>query len=192
VTEKLDYFSAVLTIAASLFYSFVRLFHLYDPKRRVQLIITTLASIVILFSHYAYLLSFPAGRFPYGYNVMFSLVLGMTHNILWIAYSASFRLSPNIRRFLPLPEPYVSQLRSKPSQSQWPLYLVIATTLSMSLELFDFAPFWRTIDAHSLWHAATVPIAVGWYYFIVWDVTEVERERLASATVVADKPRAGQ
>jgi hypothetical protein len=136
--------------------------------------------VLLLLSHYSYLLSFPLGHFPYGYNVIFSLILGMTHNILWIAYSASFRLPPHLRRFLPLPAPFATRQRLVQPQTLWPLYLVLATTVSMSFELFDFAPFWRIVDAHSLWHAATVPIAVGWYYFIVWDVNELERERSAT------------
>lgn len=36
--------------------------------------------------------------------------------------------------------------------------------LASALEVFDFPPFWRTFDAHSLWHAATVPLGVVWYW----------------------------
>jgi len=37
-----------------------------------------------------------------------------------------------------------------------------------SLEIFDFPPFWGILDAHSLWHAATVPLGFMWYHF--WDL----------------------
>jgi hypothetical protein len=40
----------------------------------------------------------------------------------------------------------------------------------MSLELFDFPPLGRVIDAHSLWHAATILLANGWYKFLIRDV----------------------
>jgi hypothetical protein len=36
--------------------------------------------------------------------------------------------------------------------------------LASALEVFDFPPFWRTFDAHSLWHAATVPLGFLWYW----------------------------
>jgi post-GPI attachment to proteins factor 3 len=56
-------------------------------------------------------------------------------------------------------------------------------TIAMSLEIFDFAPFWRVIDAHSLWHAATAGIIsfnaalvlVYWDFLLVDSVFEVRR-----------------
>lgn len=33
------------------------------------------------------------------------------------------------------------------------------------LELFDFPPLFNHFDAHSLWHAATVPLGFWWFYF---------------------------
>lgn len=46
---------------------------------------------------------------------------------------------------------------------------VVLTTAAISLELFDFPPWARIIDAHALWHLSTVPIALGWYDFLVED-----------------------
>ena len=37
------------------------------------------------------------------------------------------------------------------------------------LELLDFAPLWRAIDAHCLWHLATVPITLWWYDWLIED-----------------------
>ena len=34
------------------------------------------------------------------------------------------------------------------------------------LELFDFPPILRYFDAHSLWHAATIPLGFLWYEFL--------------------------
>lgn len=36
---------------------------------------------------------------------------------------------------------------------------------AMSLELLDFPPVWG-LDAHALWHAATVGPTVAWYWFL--------------------------
>lgn len=38
------------------------------------------------------------------------------------------------------------------------------------LELFDFPPVWLVLDAHALWHLATVPLGFVWYDF--WDADE--------------------
>ena len=37
------------------------------------------------------------------------------------------------------------------------------------LEIFDFPPFAGVFDAHSLWHAATVPLGFQWYSFLIDD-----------------------
>ena len=44
----------------------------------------------------------------------------------------------------------------------------------MALEVFDFPPvFFDLVDAHSLWHLVTiVPVYMGWYDWLVWDVYE--------------------
>ena len=48
-------------------------------------------------------------------------------------------------------------------------YLCLLTqiwcSLAALLELFDFPAIWGIFDAHSLWHAATVPLGFIWAYF---------------------------
>lgn len=46
------------------------------------------------------------------------------------------------------------------------------TTVASALELFDFPPWRRVLDAHALWHAATAPLAVTWYWFLVEDALD--------------------
>ena len=48
------------------------------------------------------------------------------------------------------------------------------------LEIFDFPPYYGIFDAHSLWHASTVPLAFIWYHF--W-----YRDSIESATPVKYK-----
>lgn len=43
------------------------------------------------------------------------------------------------------------------------------TIAAMSLEVLDFAPLGRIIDAHSLWHAATIPLGEAWWRFLETD-----------------------
>ena len=41
---------------------------------------------------------------------------------------------------------------------------------ALLLEVLDFPAIGGYVDAHSLWHAATVPLTGLWYAFIVRDV----------------------
>jgi hypothetical protein len=44
----------------------------------------------------------------------------------------------------------------------------------MSLELLDFPPILRVLDAHAAWHAATIPLALAWWDFLVKDALVLE------------------
>ncbi|GFZ15276.1 Per1-like family protein [Actinidia rufa] len=51
--------------------------------------------------------------------------------------------------------------------SRWKLWaVVIGDGLAMLLEIYDFSPYWKLIDAHSLWHAIAIPITFLWWSFI--------------------------
>ncbi|KAG7089598.1 hypothetical protein E1B28_011265 [Marasmius oreades] len=171
VTEKLDYYSAALTILIALYFTTIRIFHLYSPSPRLtlrngsrsaspKLKLWTAFCIVLYVAHVSYLTFLP--RFDYTYNVIFNLIIGLTHNALWLIYSLPSSLSL-IRRFPNRPKSY------RPPFLGSALYLVVLTTAATALELFDFPPVARTIDAHSLWHLCTVPIAIYWYHFLVKD-----------------------
>lgn len=174
-TEKLDYFSAALTILCALYFTVIRLFHLY-PTTRTRLTLSTSSSAPNILTklwtilcvgayicHVSYLTLLP--RFDYSYNIIFNLIVGMTHNILWLLYAlpASFSI---FRRFPGQPKSY------RPPFAGSAAILVAVTTLATLFEVFDFPPLARVIDAHSLWHLSTVPIAVYWYRFLVDDARD--------------------
>ncbi|KAF9026712.1 Per1-like protein [Hymenopellis radicata] len=171
-TEKLDYFSAALTILCALYFTVIRLFHLY-PSSRSQLTLTqstpkgnsnsirrlwSFICVVTFTCHVSYLTLLPT--FDYFYNIVFNAVLGLTHNALWLAYSLPF--GP-LRRFPGRPKSY------RPSFVKKAGILVGCMTAATALELFDFPPLGRIIDAHSLWHLSTALIAPYWYRFLVED-----------------------
>ncbi|KAF7353809.1 Post-GPI attachment to proteins factor 3 [Mycena venus] len=178
ITEKLDYFSAALTIFYSLYFTVIRLFHLYPIQQKTRLTLSTrdppaekslthmgwsLLCILVYLCHVSYLTLLP--RFDYVYNIIFNMVIGLTHNALWLLYS----LPPSVsvfRRFPGRPKSYRPAFVSKAG------IFVALTTTATALELFDFPPFKRVIDAHSLWHLATAPIAVLWYDFLVQDARD--------------------
>ncbi|KAL0573693.1 hypothetical protein V5O48_008264 [Marasmius crinis-equi] len=175
-TEKLDYFSAALTILTALYFTSIRIFHMYAPPNQNRLTIRngrhptskrlkvwTVVCGLTYATHIFYLTSLP--RFDYTYNVIFNLVIGLTHNALWLIYSLPSSTSL-IRRFPNRPKSY------RPPFVGTAFYLVLFTTAATALELFDFPPVARTIDAHSLWHLCTAPIAIYWYRFLVQDALD--------------------
>lgn len=48
----------------------------------------------------------------------------------------------------------------------------------MSFELLDFAPMFRLLDAHALWHLATIPLAAGWWRFLTSDAIDLESAQM--------------
>ncbi|KAF8437554.1 Per1-like protein [Boletus edulis BED1] len=165
LTEKLDYFSAALAILYPLYYTVIRMANWYpqpakpDGNGRSFLRFGWSALCIIVYlSHVTYLSVLP--RFDYSYNIAFNLILGISHNILWLLYSLPI---PFFQRF-----PYASK-------TYYPRHIykagifVLLTTAATALELFDFPPLGRVLDAHALWHLSTAPIAKFWYDFLVED-----------------------
>ena len=171
-TEKLDYFSAGLAILYSLFYTVVRLFHLYAPPQRLVVSHSSTPRSLLLFSwgvmcltayvfHVSYLSLLP--RFDYTYNMTANLLVGILHNLFWITYS--FPSLP-IRPFPLRPRGY------HPKHAYKAVLFAVLTTCATALELFDFPPWWRIIDAHALWHLSTVPIVSFWWSFLISDALD--------------------
>ncbi|KAL7420742.1 hypothetical protein Q5752_004694 [Cryptotrichosporon argae] len=195
VTERLDYLSATLTITLSLLYAIVRIFHLATPlsTSRHATTVGALLGLLVL-GHVTYVLSLPT--FPYGYNVGFNVCLGLAHHLLWVLFSASFvyRLNTGlslggIKLAFPSPYPPRDPLRVRPRHAVQPLILVALTTAAMALELLDFSPYFRLVDAHALWHAATIPLAAAWWSFFIDDA--IEREGAALGLPATNVPISG-
>jgi hypothetical protein len=151
-----------------LYYTVVRLFHLYlkpqivlhggSSLRNRLLVPWSLLCGLLFVVHVTYLSLLP--KFDYGWNMKVNIVIGLTYSFLWITYSLS---SPPFQRFQGMPNSY------RPSYIWKPAALGIAMICAALLEVFDFPPWRRIIDAHSLWHLATVPIIIGWYDFLLDD-----------------------
>jgi len=170
-TEKLDYFSAALVILYALYCAVLRLFGQYPTRTRdgsytqrtpAFLLWSSICTVAYL-AHVTYLCILP--RFDYTYNMAFNLVVGFTHNLLWLLYSLPASL-PLIQRFPHKPRTYRPLYASKAA------VFVVLTTAATALELFDFPPWCRIIDAHALWHLSTAPIAKFWYDFMIQDALD--------------------
>jgi len=183
LTEKLDYFSAALAIMYALYYTTIRLFHLYPlaqssrltlssrPAQSLKYKLLTITCALSYIAHVSYLSLLP--RFDYTYNMAFNLAVGLLHNALWAVYSLPVSISL-LRRFPSQPKSYRPKFVGEAG------VFVLLTTGATALELFDFPPWGRIIDAHALWHLSTVPIALKWYDFLVEDSLDISwREQKA-------------
>ncbi|GAB7345691.1 hypothetical protein MBLNU457_3970t1 [Dothideomycetes sp. NU457] len=154
VTEKLDYFAAGAQVMYGMYYSPIRVFRLDDAESPVKasvLRLWTLVCALLYLAHVAYL-SF--WRFDYTYNMAANVAVGAVQNLLWTYFS--------VTRYR----------RTKRAWAAWPGLIVAWIILAMSLELFDFPPWWGTLDAHSLWHLGTVGPTIWWYNFLIKDAQE--------------------
>jgi hypothetical protein len=174
ITEKLDYFSAGATILFALYVVTIRIFHLYSPPKPPfspssypnaarWLNAWTIVCLFAYVGHVSYLSLLP--RFDYSYNILANVAVGVTHNLLWTVYALPSWLSL-LRRFPAKPKTY------RPKGAGQAALFVVATMAATGLEVFDFPPWHRLIDAHALWHLSTVPIAVFWYRFLVRDALD--------------------
>ncbi|KAI9285481.1 PER1 protein [Umbelopsis sp. AD052] len=151
LTEKLDYFSAGFGILYSLYYAIIRLFYV-----RNALIIKglTVMFALMFLAHVSYL-SFV--RFDYGYNMLACIVIGSIQTNLWLWWS--------ILQYTPWGD------KQRRPYAWLAGFSVIAISCAMALEVFDFPPWFGVIDAHSLWHAATIPLVAVWYNFLLKDTS---------------------
>ena len=159
-TERADYFSAASYIYYSLYYAFRRVVLLSQRQQGGQRWTSTWAACGIgcAFCLHVGYLSFV--RFDYGYNMLAGVSVGLLQNLIWVAFS--------IQKYF---------WEAWPRWSLWPAAIVTCLSLAMCFELFDFYPWMDTIDAHSLWHLATIPITFWWYEFIMRDIAAIAKSK---------------
>ncbi|EGY21753.1 hypothetical protein VD0004_g7663 [Verticillium dahliae] len=152
-TEQLDYFAAGASVLYGLYYTVVRIFRLYraTPRRRSVLRAWSLLCALLYAAHVAYL---KGVAWDYTYNMAANVAVGMVQNALWVWYS------------------YSKYRETKRAWAVWPGLVVASVITVMSLELFDFAPVWGALDAHSLWHLGTIAPTVLWYNFLIKDAQD--------------------
>ncbi|WFD22038.1 hypothetical protein MEQU1_000700 [Malassezia equina] len=179
-TERWDYFSAAAVLMSGLFLALCRLLYLRPGTHLFRH--TLMACVGAWAVHVLYLLLHR--RLDYTYNMAACLTVGFVHNTLWLLCALMPHVLERARALL------VSRTRwsgskdlygAAPSlalsglQRQHLEMLVAAMFLAPALELFDFPPILRLIDAHSLWHCATIPLTFFWYQWLVNDARECVR-----------------
>ena len=162
LTERLDYLGAGASVMYGLYYTAVRIWRLdrgdllgagkEDPlsktatsRRRSVWRVWTAAWAATYTCHVLYLTLI---KFDYGYNMMANVVWGVLQNAMWSWYS------------------WHTYRRNRRLWAVWPGLVVAWVLVAMSLELLDFPPLWWAIDAHSLWHLATIFPTILWYKYV--------------------------
>ncbi|CAH1789508.1 unnamed protein product, partial [Owenia fusiformis] len=151
ITEMLDYFCAISLVIYSVFMLACRVFGTERPLK---------ASIcgLILFYFFVWHVHYLAYvKFDYGYNIKATVSVGVLNSIGWLIWCAVVRKR----------QPYV-----------WKCALsIVLLNLLILLEVGDFPPIWWVFDAHSLWHAGTVPLPFIWYSFLIDDCNYLLKEK---------------
>lgn len=171
-TERFDYFSAAAVLMSGLFMSLCRIFQVLPRTPLFSRLLSACVGAWVL--HVLYLLS--NRRMDYTYNMTVCLAVGVIHNLLWIMYARMPRMMQQVRVMLMRLAHDHSHAHSKailsPKQCRSLELLVLLMFVAPALELFDFPPLFRLLDAHALWHCATVPLSWWWYHWLVEDAHE--------------------
>ncbi|KZT36343.1 Per1-like protein [Sistotremastrum suecicum HHB10207 ss-3] len=171
LSEKLDYFSAAASILYSLYYSIIRIFRLRFTEHTTLWSIWTAICTILFLAHVLYLSSLP--RFDYTYNTIVNLAVGLLHNILWLGYSFPAYF----------PSTSITAHNTSSKARRKPAPIILLTTLATLLELLDFPPWYRIIDAHALWHLSTSFLVPMWYSFLLEDAREEATRNPSSSSV---------
>jgi len=145
LTEIFDYIGAISLIFAQFICCIIRI-AFRTPFQQISYKISLFFFIFFLYHSY-YLLFI---KMDYGYNMTVNVLIGLLNVICWLLWSV-WKFSQG--------KIYV-----------WKCALSVILTMSfVGLELLDFSPIAWTIDAHALWHLATVILPFIWYKFVVDD-----------------------
>jgi len=143
-TEQLDYFAAGASVLYGFYYTPIRVFR-WDQKGEKGdsfLRMWGYLCVAMFIAHVTYLKMW---SWDYSYNMAANVIIGLMQNSLWTWYS------------------FKKYQKSGESFAFLPGVVVVFLLLAMSLELLDFPPIYGHLDAHSLWHLATVFPTVIWY-----------------------------
>lgn len=176
VTETLDYLGAGAIVMANFNAVNVRYFELFRAENQRKRMIFQLVLVFVLLCHYAKL----ASGWDYKYNMRFNVVIGLCSLTLWILHSLRVYRSYNGRSNTPMQLfPYETKIQKRLGHvcklrtkfiPLIPAVSIIFLNMSLSLELFDFAPIWHLVDSHALWHLCTIFPPLVWFDWNLWDI----------------------
>jgi hypothetical protein len=142
-TERADYFSAMTSIFFGLHMAIIR--HCQFIGSGAQLL-TAIPLVGLLLYHLYYM---NMVSFDYGWNMILLGTCFGIFGLIWLVWG--------IRNFHRQPHAKLA------------IVWVLGACAASSLELLDFHPWWDLVDAHALWHAATVPLVL-----LLWRIYTID------------------
>jgi hypothetical protein len=146
-TELMDYFSAGLFVSYTFYFALLRVCRI---RQRLYIKLLGMLFIGVYVAHVSYL---TCVVFDYVYNMAANVVMGVCQLVTWMGWFLWQVLNKQVR-------PYAHLV----------LLPGLGVVAALGLELFDFPPLWRVLDAHSLWHFSTIPLSILWYQFLIEDM----------------------
>ncbi|XP_026329460.1 post-GPI attachment to proteins factor 3 [Hyposmocoma kahamanoa] len=144
ITEFMDYACALSMVLSLLMAAIVRI--LYSTK--VICILLIFMMLTYFADHVRYLYEgMLYGRIDYEYNMTVNVISGATGAIVWLVWALW------------------SERRGRTYAWRVAAFTVLSG-LALLLELADFAPLLHALDAHALWHLATVPLPSLFYRLV--------------------------
>jgi post-GPI attachment to proteins factor 3 len=152
LTINLDYMSALIFLFHGLWLALRRTLHslLFSKYPFLSSVIFLLLSLACL----TRLSQMVSGEISFDHHMELCIFLAISQCTLWCVWC--FFLSS----------------ASSSSSRYFCLFLQLWFALAALLELYDFPPIASHFDAHSLWHAATIPLGFLWYQFWERDMKE--------------------
>jgi len=145
-TERLDYFSAGALMLFDMYLSCCRVFSLSSVVSRILFAV----ALMVGYARHMYYMHYV--KFDYGYHVGICVIAGLIQSVAWILW-LFFR----------------SEGKEHPGKKFLGMF-VVAVNAAVLLEVLDFPPFFDTLDAHALWHLATIPLTFLFYQFVAQDI----------------------
>ena len=194
-TEVLDYFGAFAIMLCNLNLIVVRYFKLYKVRYRWRLKVWQLSLAGIYGYHMIRLFI----DWDYSYNMNINVVAGLSAMALWFCHSfkvgkvyhKNANLINNTISLLPFEANILQKLHLQGNYyygvtkakklrlttgnlSRFIPYIPVLNNgillCGLYLELNDFAPWQRLVDAHCLWHLITILPSHIWFDWNVWDI----------------------
>ena len=145
-TERLDYFSAGALMVFDMYLSCCRVLSLSSVSLRILFAVV----LIVGYARHIYFMHFV--KFDYGYHVGMCVAAGVIQSVAWILWLLCKH-----------------EGREHPGKKYLGLF-VVAVNAAVLLEVLDFPPLLDTLDAHALWHLATIPLTFLFYEFVARDV----------------------
>lgn len=149
LTERLDYLSAFAVVITGLCVCIVRVFGL---KRASHMLSVGAVGLCAWVYHSRHMLIV---KFDYGWNMTLCVACGILQSLLWLLWAFITRHSGRYTL----------------------LFFMLGANGALMLEILDFPPIAGCFDAHSLWHAATIPLTLVWYRFLAADDKEMAMQQ---------------